>query len=302
MKKISSKIKAIVICLATVICTLANVGIVANATEAEGSQVAIIEISDYTIDGGMLDSGKQITVNLTLHNTGASASANSVMMTISSESGMVYPVYGNDNQVYVGNIGAGRSKEVSIPLTIGSNFMGDSVDLTCQFDYETAGAQMTNSATLIIPKSGGSTIGVKTISVSSHAIVNGKSLLSISYVNQSASNINDARLVVDGNVSKNSKNIKLDTIYSGKSYTEDFYVTFKKAGEQTVNVKLVYTDADGEEKTNDLGTFGVTVSKEAASENNNSTVNVVLTWVGRVIAAFGLMAALAVVFIYIKKR
>ena len=250
----------------------------------------------------MLEAGKDVTVNFNLHNTSDTYSASSIIMTMTSSSGMIYPVYGTDNQIYVGTIGAGKTKTVSVPVTVSSFFRLDSVDITCQFDYISSNNKLGNTSTIVIPASGGTTLGVKSIDLSSHAIVNGKSLLSISYVNQSASNINDARLVVDGNVSKNSKNIKLDTIYSGKSYTEDFYVTFKKAGEQTVNVKLVYTDSDGEEKTNDLGTFGVTVSKEAASENNNSTVNVVLTWVGRVIAALGLMAALAVVFIYIKKR
>ena len=215
---------------------------------------------------------------------------------------MAYPVYGSGNQIYVGTIGAGKTKEVAVPISISSSFVGDAVDLTCRFSY-TAGTQnMTNESTIIIPKSGGSTIGVKSISVSSHAIVNGKSLLSIGYINQSGSNITDARIVVDGNVSNSSKTIKLDTIYSGKSYSQDCYLTFKEAGEQDVSVSLVYTDVNGEETTMDLGTFGVSVSKEAVLEEDNNSLSTILTWAGRAIAAVAVIGDLATAFMFIKKR
>lgn len=311
-----------VVCLLTVVCSFFNLFTVANATEVEepvaeateveeaapaaasavsSSTVAIVEVEDYTVEGGILEAGKEITINLTLHNTSRNVAATSVMMTLTSNSGMIYPVYGNSNQIYVGSIGAGASEVVSVPVSISEQFTGDMADLTCQFDYESSGNRMNNMASIVIPTSGGNTIGVKSIDVTTHAIVNGKSLLSFNYVNLSNKNITDAVLTIEGNVSSNSKKIKLDTIYAGKSYAHDYYVTFTKAGNQEINVKLSYTDVDGEAVETDLGNYSVTVSQESAG---TATVvpSKILTWVGRAIAAIAGLAVVFVVVVYIKKR
>ena len=303
MRKINKFLKTIVVCLFAAFVVMTNVSVVANATELnpESSSVAIVEISGYDIDGGMLEAGKQITINLTLHNTSTSSAAGSVLMTMSSTSNMLYPVYGEDNQVYVGTIGAGSSKTVSVPVSVSSSFSGDSLDLVCEFDYETSGMSMSNTASIAIPTSGGSTIGVKDIDVSSHAIVNAKSLLSFSYVNQSNINITDAKLLVDGNVSSDSETIELDTIYAGKSYSNDYYVIFTEAGNQDVSITLTYTDSNDEVIEMDLGTFSVNVTKETVTTSTTGT-SPIIKWVGRVVAALMMLAAVATVVIYIKKR
>ncbi len=302
MRKINRFFKSVVICLLAVICFGVNSNIVANATEAAGSAYAIVGVKSYTVEGGMIEAGKEITVNFTIENTASVESASSVMLTLSNSTGTVYPAYGNGNQVYIGTIGAGKTKEISVPLTIGGAFTGDAVDLICQFDYETLNTKLSNTSTIVIPTSGGSTIGVKSIDVSSHAIVNGKSLLSLGYVNQSSSNITDAEIIVDGNVSKSSKVIKLDTVYAGKSYTHDYYVTFKKAGNQQINISLKYTDIDGEETITDLGSFGVTVSEENAVGENTNVLAPILLWGGRVVAVVAMIFACMAVVLYIKKR
>ncbi|CBK75178.1 hypothetical protein CIY_25630 [Butyrivibrio fibrisolvens 16/4] len=302
MRKYNNVLKKIMVCLFTVLCLVANTKIVANATEVDGNAMPIIEVQDYSIDGGMIEAGKQITVNLKLHNTSSVASAGSVMMTLSNSTGTLYPAYGNSNQIFVGSIGADDTKEVSVPMVIGNNFMGNAVDLTCQFDYVAMSNRLNNSATIVIPTSGGSTIGVKSIDVSAHAIVNGKSLLAFSYVNQSSSNITDAKLIVDGNVSSTSKEIKLDTVYAGKSYTNDYYVIFEEAGNQTINVSLQYTDADGSQVITDLGSFDVSVSKENALENDTEGLMRIIDIIGKAVALLFGLVAVGAVLLYVKKK
>ncbi len=299
---IKSIIKKVTVCLFALVCLSTNFAIVANADEVDGSSTAIIEIQDYTVEGGMIDAGNEITVNLTLHNTASNASASSILMVMTNSTNSLYPVYGNDNQIYVGTISAGGTKTISVPLTIGEGFVGDAIDLSCEFRYETSGVGVSNIATIVIPTSGGSTIGVKSIDVSSHAIVNGKSLLSLTYVNQSSANITDAQLVIDGNVSSSSKVIKLDTVYAGKSYTQDYYVTFKEAGNQEINISLQYTDISGETVVTDLGTFGVSVSKEDTEGSEIKADNPILKMAGRGIAGVMFLAAVASIVLYIKKR
>lgn len=316
MKKINTILKTLFVCLFAVVIVGANTTFVSFATEveetaeavqetpvleAESSVVAIVEVESYTIEGGMLEAGKDVTVNFNLHNTSDTYSASSIIMTMTSSSGMIYPVYGTDNQIYVGTIGAGKTKTVSVPVTVSSFFRVDSVDITCQFDYISSNNKLGNTSTIVIPASGGTTLGVKSIDLSSHAIVNGKSLLSFRYANNSEVNITDAKLVINGNVSKNSKAIKLDTAYAGKSYNKDFYVTFVEDGDQEITVTLEYTDIDGSEVSTDLGTYRILVSKET-EEDVVVTPNRMLSMAGKAVGTLVLLGAVCVTIVYIKKH
>lgn len=316
MKKINTILKTLFVCLFAVVIVGANTTFVSFATEveetaeveqetpvleAESSVVAIVEVESYTIEGGMLEAGKDVTVNFNLHNTSDTYSASSIIMTMTSSSGMIYPVYGTDNQIYVGTIGAGKTKTVSVPVTVSSFFRLDSVDITCQFDYISSNNKLGNTSTIVIPASGGTTLGVKSIDLSSHAIVNGKSLLSFRYANNSEVNITDAKLVINGNVSESSKAIKLDTAYAGKSYNKDFYVTFVEDGDQEITVTLEYTDIDGSEVSTDLGTYRILVSKET-EEDVVATPNRMLSMAGKAVGVLVLLGAVCVTIVYIKKH
>ena len=316
MKKINTILKTLFVCLFAVVIVGANTTFVSFATEveetaeaeqetpalvAESSVVAIVEVESYTIEGGMLEAGKDVTVNFNLHNTSDTYSASSIIMTMTSSSGMIYPVYGTDNQIYVGTIGAGKTKTVSVPVTVSSFFRLDSVDITCQFDYISSNNKLGNTSTIVIPASGGTTLGVKSIDLSSHAIVNGKSLLSFRYANNSEVNITDAKLVINGNVSESSKAIKLDTAYAGKSYNKDFYVTFVEDGDQEITVTLEYTDIDGSEVSTDLGTYRILVSKET-EEDVVVTPNRMLSMAGKAVGVLVLLGAVCVTIVYIKKH
>ena len=273
-------------------------------TEAElnaDSKVAYVEVEKYTIEGGLLESGNELTINLTVRNISSVAAAESLVMTMSSESSMIYPKYGTDNQIFIGKLLPKESKTISIPVTVSSKFEGDATDFSCRFDYLSLDNKISNTSSMIITTSSGKGLIVKSMDLSSHAILNGKSLLSISYSNKSNGNITDAQLLIDGNVAAESKIIRLDTVYAGKNYTKDYNVTFTKAGNQDVSVKLVYTDVTGERLQADLGSYSVTVSDEVTARRG-STTSKALLWGGRALAGIVLLVAFVFGFIYFKKR
>ncbi len=308
MKKITSIIRTSLICLLAIVSMTLNFSVVAKATEGETTVVtsngipAIIEVASYSVDGGVIEAGKDITINLELHNTSSNANANSVMLTLSSTSGMAYPVYGSSNQIYVGTISAGDTTVVSIPVSVSNKFTGSVLDLTVKLDYETKGSKATNTSTMVIPTSAGNTLYVKSLNVSSHAILNGNSLLTISYSNLGGTDISGAKLVIDGNISSDSKTIELGTIYAGKSYSRDYHLTFTQSGSQQISVKLVYPGDEGENIETELGTYSVNVVEQQAGDTSDGSGNLVLVWVGRGIAALALLAAAGVVITYIRKR
>lgn len=265
------------------------------------SNVAYIEVKEYSIDDGLLEPGSDITIDLTIHNVSSMARAESLVMTVSSDSGMIYPKYGTDNQIFVGTVLPDETKTISIPVTVSNKFEGDAADFTCSFNYISLDRQISNSSTMVITSSSGKSLVVKSLDISTHAILNGKSLLNINYSNKSNGNITDAELLIEGNVSDDSKKIKLDTAYAGKSYNKDYNVTFIEAGTQDVKVKLVYTDITGERMQTDLGSFNIIVSPEATSATVSKT-NTILLWCGRALAGIAFVIALFTVFLHLKKR
>ena len=307
MKKINSILKSCVLGLLTILFLITNNSIVARATETDdkaisGAGAAVLEIASYSVDGGVIEAGKTVTVNFVIHNTSSSAGASNVLMTISSTSSMAYPVYGSDNQSFVGSVSAGATAEVSIPVTISSKYSGDVLDLTCKLDYETKGIKASNSSNIVIPSSAGNTLWVKSIEVSKRAVVNGDSLVSVSYANVGTEDISGAELVLEGAVSADSERISLGTINSGKTYTEDFHISFIEMGDQQISVKLVYPVSEEEVSETNLGTYSVTVSAPVTTEVVDESTQAMLSLIGLAVAAAAFIAAVVVIIMYIKKR
>lgn len=279
--------------------------VVAFAIENDTEEISfnsVVEIETYEIEDGYLHPGKNANVFITLHNANRVSAANSVVVMISSNSGMVYPEYGSDNQYFIGSLTAGSSKTISIPITVNSKLTADYVDFTCDIAYESGGRKITNTSTMILPSDSVSSVLVRSIEVSSRAIVNGKSLLSINYSNNSSESINDAKLIVDGNVSEASKIINLDYLGAGKNYTKDCNIVFTHTGDQNLGIRLLYTDGEGNQIEDDLGTYNVTVEYDTAAGMSQEQVSTSLTWIGMAIAVIAFIIAVCAVIVYVKKR
>lgn len=301
MNKIISSLKINAVCLLVLMIGVLNFSVVAHATDVEGTIAAVVVIEDYSVEGGPLEAGKDVTINLTLHNTSKTTAASSILMTVSSNSGLIYPSYGSDNQFFVGTIAPGASEKIAVPISVSQAYNSEAVDFTCSFDYASFNTKMTNSATIVIPSSGGGSIEVKSVSASSHATVNGESLLSISYANLTNEKITDAEIIVTGNISADSQKIALDTVKAGKSYSEDCRITFTQAGDQEIEVVFAYTDIDGTRVETNLGKYSVEVDENQPADSVNENEETML-WVGRGISAVGAILAVVIIIIYIKKK
>ena len=215
---------------------------------------------------------------------------------------MVYPKYGDDNQFYVGKLGAGKTTTLAIPIAVASSFSADYVDFNCNMSYVIGNMKMTNSSTMTLPGISAEVVSVNSVEVSAHAVKNNQSLLSISYSNNGVDNINDAVVVVDGNVSESTKEIDLGTVAAGKAYSKDCNIIYTESGEQTITVMLKYTDVNGEQVQSDLGTFRVTVAEENASTIIEKEQNPYLVRIGRGISAIALIMAVLISFMYVRKH
>lgn len=302
--KILKKMCSIFSCLLVIGTIVIGASIKSIAVENDGaiSFSSVVEVKSYTVEEGYIEAGKEANVSLTLQNTNKSVGVIDLVISVSSDSGKVYPKYGDDNQFYVGDLGAGEATTVTIPIVIDSSFSGDYVDFNCNMTYVMSGKKITNSSTMTLPALSAEVISVNSLEVSAHAVKNNQSLLSISYSNKGADNINDAVVVVEGSVSEATKEIDLGTVAAGKAYNKDCNIIYTESGEQTVTIMLKYTDVNGEQVQSDLGTFRVTVAEENASTIIEKEKNPYLVWIGRGISAVALIIAVVASLLYIKKH
>lgn len=305
MKKMKRIFKACFAFLLVSYITLLNLSIIASAEEGEFADMTfrtMVEVESYSIEEGHIEAGKEAHITLTLRNASSSFSADSLIVDISSNSKMLYPSYGNDNQFLVGSLTPNSTAIVTIPIIISSSFNGEYIDLIANLEYEIGNSKISNTSTMLLPAQSTNSIIVNSLDVSAHATVNGKSLLSIGYYNRSSENITDAVIIVDGNVSDVTKEISLDAIVAGKAYTKDCNIIFDESGEQSITITLRYTDINGEQVNDNLGTYkvsvGVASDTSAVSNNSNRT----LVFVGRIIASVAAIGVLIIVYVYFKKK
>ncbi len=306
--------RAILICLLAAYLGIVNCKVDVYATEGEQESVvkdqvtsiessgAIIDIQSYSIKSGTIEAGENAEIQLNLHNVSSTSKASGVIMTISSKSNMIYPAFGSSNQIYIGTMSADGTNTVTVPVAVNSLFEGEYVDLICDFNYQSNGRPLNNSVTIVLPTASGAELYVQSIGLGAKAIVNSDSLLSISYSNQSKKNIDDAVLIINGNVTEDSRRIVLGSIYAGKSYMKDYHITFSVVGQQNINVVLSYTNSNGESVTTDLGNYSVMVSEQSMTEQTGNGISPTIVWVGRVVALVALLIAVVAILVYIKKR
>ena len=262
---------------------------------------AIIDIDSFSLDSGVLVAGKESVLRLNIHNLSQTASAENIVMTLTDYSGQVFPAYGTDNQYPIGQLDKDETRTIEIPLSVSNDFASRDLGLECSFTYSGESGSASNTLSIVLPSTESAPVVAKSIELSQSAIINSQTLLSITLWNNSSEGISYACLLIDGNVSEESKKIELSTLYSQQNYSEDCHVVFTEGGNQQIGVVLKYTDLNGQERESNLGTYTVNVGSTAEKYRVNFS-NRILKYIGWAIAAFGVLASCYVFVQYAKKR
>lgn len=279
--------------------------ITTHAAQMSSAESAVVNVESYEVEEGVLTPGEQVTINLVLKNNSKTVSAENVVLTLESANYALLPIYGEDNQVYVGTIEADGTKEVSVKATVNTEYNTEAAQLKIQFSYISGATPLSNNTAIYIPTyASGNLIAESTI-VSGNTTVGARTLLSVKYRNASTADIADIKLMIDGNIAEDNKEISLPTASAGKSYMNDYYVAFTESGIQTLTIQYQYTDEQGNKYVTDCGSYKVNVTNDVTDgsvatvvkEGTNSSLLIkfiMLTVVG--------VAVLAVIVIYLRKR
>ena len=268
MKKIITNI-----CLSMImICSMFLTNMVSNAAELASADSAVIDIENYEVAEGGLNPGEQVTLKIKVKNNSEISNAENTVVTLEATNGALAPVYGEDNQVYIGTVPAGQTKEVVVNAVVSKQFNADSAQLKCSFDYVSGTVALSNSVSINIPANVSGNLIAESTVVAENATMGVNSLVSIRCKNAGTTAITDGKLVITGNVQEENKEIQLPNIASGKTISEDYYVSFTEIGIQNLQLEYQYTDTKGNTCTVDCGEYKVNVTNDVTKMENNVVV------------------------------
>lgn len=268
MKKIITNI-----CLSMImVCSLFLPNMVSNAAELASADSAVIDIENYEVAEGGLNPGEQVTLKIKVKNNSEISNAENTVVTLEATSGTLAPVYGEDNQIYIGTVPAGQTKEVVVNVVVSKQFNADSAQLKCGFDYVSGAVALSNDVAINIPANVSGNLIAESTVVAENATMGVNSLVSIRCKNAGTTAITDGKLVITGNVQEENKEIQLPNITAGKTISEDYYVSFTESGIQNLQLEYQYTDAKGNMCTVNCGEYKVNVTNMASGTGNNVVV------------------------------
>ena len=244
------------------VCGLYTTDMAVNAAQLASAESAVVDIETYEVEEGALNAGEQITLNLKVKNNSEITDAKNTVVTFESMDGALAPIYGDDNQIYIGTVPAGQTVSVIIEAVVNKQYKADATGLKCYFTYVSGASALNNTVAINIPTNVAGNLQAESVVVAENATVGVNALVSVRCKNAGTATISDAKLLVTGNVQEENKEIALPVIGEGKTVTEDYYVSFVESGIQNLELELQYTDMKGNVCTIDCGEYKVNVTNK----------------------------------------
>lgn len=269
-----SKMKRITVMAFLFIC-MTVISMSAKTCETTAGKLPLIVIESYELTNGDFSPGTTSKITLTVMNNGDSYAADTVKITFSSLDG-VTPVYGTDNQMIIDELQPGEETQVSFEVEVPSNIEKEKLSMDFDISYVVFEKDsknympFSNNASISVPVKLDKTFKVNSVSVAESTTVGATTLVSISYSNDSPSDVKEIELVIDGNIDAENKKVKIGDLSSGQTEYKDTYVKFLEEGHQTINICITYVDSEGRLISRELGNYAVEVGKSLSNDSSSS--------------------------------
>ncbi len=249
MKKIVKQMMAIVFML----CVLFMQGMTASATGLPDAPEPFIVVESYQVSEERIIPGEQFTLTLNLKNYSAVSTAHDVLIDIENPSG-VAPVYGTVSQKFIGDIGPGESRQVSLEYDSWNTITRETLD----FSVAIVSTNNTNYVMLRIPSGADNPFNVLDLSIPERLYATEMASASLSYRVLGEENVNNVvfSVEVDGEVLGTSQ---VGSITAGATKTQSVSFQFFGAGEYVLDFYVTYVTEEGVEDTVLLESRVVTV-------------------------------------------
>lgn len=201
--------------------------------------------------GENIEDGKEFTVNLTFFNTNDTISVENIV--VNMEPSEEVSLKNMTNVIYLKKLGPQASHNMEAKLKTAGNGKTDKAELTINFKYEymknrerTEGEA---SQKIVIPVKEAERFSVGDIQTGDEISQGEEFSVSLPYVNKGKSPVYNVEAYLETKMKTGETYKYIGNVEAGTSGTLDFFVTPETAGEQTVNIKLIYENSMGSQKT-----------------------------------------------------
>lgn len=227
----------------------------------------IIMVEKYTVDSEKIVPGQDFTLKLYLKNHNDDRSAQDVMLNLENPDG-VAPVYGTTSQVYVGTIGAGKTKEVEIQYKSWASIQAECLDFTLTIVSD----QPTNQVVLRIPVGADSPLNVTSSSVSTEVKLGEAGSAVISFEALADNNVSDITIILREGTT-NIANSSIGNVTAGSTKTKKIPFYIDKVGKHEIEMLLQYNNQLGQIQEVSLGKWTVNVTQEGVTSEDFADSN-----------------------------
>lgn len=288
-----------------VLCMLAIILSVYTPIEAADFDKAFVQIESYTIEKEAVVPGEEFTLELSLKNTSQFNNVGSCLITFESLDGMVEPVYGQSNQIFIDGIAATNSAKVSIKLKAALNIDTVSTPLIFNIKYADENTlENTIESKLFLPVSTTGTLRIENLSVPTVASLGTKSRISITYANSGVDELSNIVLHIVGNRLGDNLDIPLESLAGGDKKYAEAYIDYLAVGAQNLQISFTYDDEEGLTHETDIQSYDVVVSTDGGysptnitGQNGNNSKNFVIQ-----IAVIAVVIIILVVLIIVYRK
>lgn len=223
------------------------------------TQAPMLMIEKYSVTDEKIVPGQNFTLTLTLKNNSDTAAASNIMIDVTNPEG-VAPVYGTTSQVFVGELGAGKTKEVSIEYRSWTSIEGNSLD----FNLTILSNRATNYVVLRIPVGSDYPVNVNSVSISPEVGENEVGNATVVFDVVSEANISNLTMVLreKGETIASST---IGNVTAGTLKSQNVSFSLDTVGKHTVDVILQYNDETGQTQEIEAASQTVKVQKASTS-------------------------------------
>lgn len=253
--------------LAFGIALLAWSGTPAKVSAAEVTTGPMVVIDSYEVTNEKVVPGEDFSLTLQLKNYNKREAAKEVLLDISNPDG-VAPVYGTVSQVYVGDIGPGESREITIDYNSWTSITGDTLDF-----YVTVVTSVNqNYIVLRVPAGSDSPFSILGSNIPAEVGVNELANISLTFKVLGDENVGNVALTLNYNGEPISRS-QIGALTPGTTKTQRLSTYFAQAGDYPLDLGLEYVDDAGQTQTDIVMSTTISVVEKHDATTNNDSYN-----------------------------
>lgn len=230
------------------------------ATEEEKPERVRVVLDGYEVSGSFVTPGSEFEIQFVIKNTHSELIAENVVLTLTNNQGIAFPIEGESNQIFIGDIEADSSCEVTVPIRISETVKNiQDVILQVALTYSDLYTLMiSESAYVAVPLRQECNLELTEFRLSDHCYVSEKSVVSSEIKNEGDMDVEEVELHI---VLENDSEFvyEIGDITRGTTKYFDHLICMEQPGEQTITVFMSYKDEMGNEASTERTEYPINV-------------------------------------------